>query len=749
MHIIYTRLRARFYKEITSAMKTPILFQKGIAKVLTVCLFTTSLFGTTSCEEEVDSSNFAIKSEQTLSDIMDSDPNLSMARDLFKRVRLGRKENSSSVYSVLSARGNYTAFVPDNVAVENYLKKLGLTSIDELTDEQAELVVFSCVIDNGDIEAYESTEFPTSGAFNLSNLYDRLLTCSENTTVTDTVVRVKYDALTLMPEIKDGDTVKISYPIYYNIEKTCGVMITDREASNGWLHVMADVIAPTSDYVFQVVQDAPNMKIMGRLLQETGIWAWMNQERDIAYEDQELPEKLEAQPGTFDVPTKRYLAYTGFVEPDSIFELYGVPAVTLDEDGNITNWDEVLQGLKGISKITTAYGTQDIDNLKSPNNPLYKFVKYHFIDGKYAPGKLVVHYTEYQYQYGSDQKNPQTRTLPTDAWDFYTTIHPQDKVEEREPIKLLQVGSRGAIGQSFDGNPVFINRFVNYDNGLTGSYEEISVKPGGEGVMVNQDLSISAANGFVYPISDLLVFGEAERNLMALERMRVDYATIIHELSSNNLRLGKYSMFPAGYFENLPIQNSSSHVLYLFCAYSPISTTGWCNYQGDEMMILGLYDVTFRIPPVPVAKEYEIRLGVSHNTLRGMCQLYFGEDVNRLKPAGLPYDLRQSAPSVNIPWVEDVEDEATNIENDKNMRNQGYMKGPQHFGWTDGKGENMSRDYTGHLRRIVTTERMEPGKSYYLRYKSALKKLDSQLQIDYIEIVPKEVYGGNEAEDVW
>ena len=83
------------------------------------------------------------------------------------------------------------------------------------------------------------------------------------------------------------------------------------------------------------------------------------------------------------------------------------------------------------------------------------------------------------------------------------------------------------------------------------------------------------------------------------------------------------------------------------------------------------------------------------------------------------------------------------------MRNQGYMKGPQHFGWTDGKGENMSRDYSGHLRRIVTTERMEPGKSYYLRYKSALKKLDSQLQIDYIEIVPKEVYGGNEAEDVW
>ena len=100
----------------------------------------------------------------------------------------------------------------------------------------------------------------------------------------------------------------------------------------------------------------------------------------------------------------------------------------------------------------------------------------------------------------------------------------------------------------------------------------------------------------------------------------------------------------------------------------------------------------------------------------------------------------------------DIEDdEITNAENDKNMRNQGYMKGPQYFGWTDGKGtlDRMSRSYSGHLRRIVTVERLEPGKSYYLRYKSALKKLDSQLQIDYIEIVPKEVYSGSEPENIW
>ena len=728
---------------------------KLFTKAFAFCLVVSS-FAFSSCQEEVDESNFAVKKEKTLADILDSEPSLSMARDLFKQVRLGKKgghkEDLSSVYSVLSARGNYTAFIPDNTAIENYLKTLQLSSIDELSEDQKELIVFSCVIDNGEQDAYQSIEFPNSGTFNLSNLYDRLLTCTETPTATDTVERVKIDPLTLLPEIQNGDTVKVKYPIYYNIEKTCGVMRYDLQASNGWLHIMADVIAPTADYVYQVVQDAPNMKIMGRLLQETGIWKWMDKERDLVYEERETPEDLVAQPGTFQVPELRYWAFTGFVEPDSIFELYGVPAPVTNEDGVITNWDEVLNGLKGCTKITTAYGTQDMDNLKSPNNPLYKFVKYHFVDGKYAPGKLVVHYTEFQYQYGSDQKNPQNRILPTDAWDYYTTIHPEGIVEEREPIKILQLGSRGVIGESYDGNPIFINRFAEYDNGPRGTYEQIAIKPGGEGVLVHEDRSISAANGYVYPIDDMLVFGEKERTLMGLERMRIDYTSIIHELSSNNLRLGKYSMFPAGYFENLPLQNSSSNVLYLFCAFSPLSSTGWCNFEGDEMMILGLYDVTFRIPPVPIAKEYEIRLGVSHNSLRGMCQLYFGDDINRLKPAGLPYDLRQSAPSVNIPWVADIEDdEETNTENDKNMRNQGYMKGPQYFGWTDGKGslDRMSRSYSGHLRRIVAVERLEPGKSYYLRYKSALKKYDAQLQIDYIEIVPKEVYNGSTAEDVW
>jgi hypothetical protein len=44
---------------------------------------------------------------------------------------------------------------------------------------------------------------------------------------------------------------------------------------------------------------------------------------------------------------------------------------------------------------------------------------------------------------------------------------------------------------------------------------------------------------------------------------------------------------------------------------------------------------------------------------------------------------------------------------------------------------------------------MSPEKTYYLRYKSALKKMDAEWFLDFIEIVPKEVYDGAVDEDIW
>ena len=98
------------------------------------------------------------------------------------------------------------------------------------------------------------------------------------------------------------------------------------------------------------------------------------------------------------------------------------------------------------------------------------------------------------------------------------------------------------------------------------------------------------------------------------------------------------------------------------------------------------------------------------------------------------------------------DDDELNAENDKNMRNQGYMKAPQYYTITDGTGENPVRGRGGAycaLRRIVGIYELDANKTYYIRLKSALKKLDSQCFLDYFEYVPNNIYNGTEPEDIW
>lgn len=69
-----------------------------------------------------------------------------------------------------------------------------------------------------------------------------------------------------------------------------------------------------------------------------------------------------------------------------------------------------------------------------------------------------------------------------------------------------------------------------------------------------------------------------------------------------------------------------------------------------------------------------------------------------------------------------------------------------------GKGDSDLRNTEEGviLRRIVTVQYLEPGKSYYLRFKSALNQTDSQFFSDYFELVPNSVFSGTlEPEDQW
>ena len=681
-------------------------------------LLALGLFSTTTtfvgCKEDVDESNFAIKSEETAADYVDHHDNLSMIKEIFLRVRLGNSEGASSIYSVLSARGNYTMFLPTNEAVQAFLSENGVPSVAEMSNELAELIAKSCIIDHSNGNAYETADFPTNGAFGLPNLNDRLLSCTLN---------------------EESD---------YIINGTSKVIDEDEEVSNGFIHIVERVVAPSALTLDKLIEKADNMKVFSFLLQKTGWADQLHDNLDLSYENPERPLIYNLNNvAPFTYAQHRYIGYTAFVEPDSVYAaaLGFVPEV--DAEGQLTNGDDLLTKLEAQAAIH--YGSAAAGDYTNEDNAVNQFVAYHLINGKMAFNKLNHHYNEYNYKFGQWQ-TPQHTNMPTNVWDFYTTMG-----KHRGLLKVTQVGDAG-FEQDLE-HKVYVNRMSKYADGPEDDYREIGIIKGFKGNLVhaqNGENDNNGLNGYYYPIEKMLFYDKAFRQEMMKKRVRMDMTTLLPELLSNNIRGTIYTRFENGFFDNITQESSDTKLLYLM----PQGASGWFNYQGDEFMVSGLYDFVLKLPPVPYDGTYEVRMGVAHNSLRGMCQIYFGEDPNRLTPAGLPYDMRQYPEPTNpaIPWHDDTDDWVVNREVDKNLRNQGYMKAPNYYTRATGNADVPVRSCggaNGAVRRIITVANMEAGKNYYLRFKTALKKTDSQFYMDYVEYASTTVYNGPTVEDIW
>ena len=164
----------------------------------------------------------------------------------------------------------------------------------------------------------------------------------------------------------------------------------------------------------------------------------------------------------------------------------------------------------------------------------------------------------------------------------------------------------------------------------------------------------------------------------------------------------------------------------------------WHSYQANAVCVSGLFDVTFKLPPVP-SGTYEIRLGYTPGDERGVVQVYLENE-----PCGIPIDLRVYGGDPSIGAVPDTDDEEENMANDKAMHNRGYMKSTDV--WHPGGGDDSMRTLSP-LRRILTTKTLSADKTYHLRFRQCLDDNTRYWSFDYIELCPKSVYGSPEGED--
>lgn len=134
---------------------------KGIARfVLAVSLLVAGItLG--SCSDKIDESNLYVFTGQSAADFVKEQPELSKYLILLKKARSGMGRGSTMDH-MLESRGNYTCFIPTNDAIQEFVDSVENQSnydINLVSDSLAQVIVFNSIIDNGDVEAYKSTDF--------------------------------------------------------------------------------------------------------------------------------------------------------------------------------------------------------------------------------------------------------------------------------------------------------------------------------------------------------------------------------------------------------------------------------------------------------------------------------------------------------------------------------------------------------------------------------------------------------------
>ena len=583
-----------------------------------------------------------------------------------------------STYGTYSSAGllRYTLFAPTNEGVERYLQRNGYSSIDQIPVETCDTLARTHIIKKG---AFFTTDIG-EGALPELNMDDAYIVLSS-----------------------DSDVTNNNKLVYY-INKNSRVVERDDSVTNGVVHVINNTIASSSMLLADKIEEDPALTLFSQALQLTGMADSLTKYIDETYsceDDSVYTGTMERCTSGSALYTrtfwvgKRYFKYTAFVEPDSVYARHG-----------IHNMDDLKAYAKKVYDETYPEdaGLYD-DNPKHRKNPLNRFVSYHLLPRVGQYNSWVV---------SGDVRNCLDITL-IDPEEYYETMCPGTIMRFAGPPAGLFIIRRGVQNRSERG--VFIKGVKVLSPSESGSTEQ------------------NALNGVYHYLDDILAYTTQVRDVVLNCRIRIDATVLSPDFMNCNGR-GRYGEDILTGFKNNYITDWECSPETFVGVHSDVDY--WHSYQANAVCVSGVFDVSFKLPPVP-SGTYEVRLGYTPGEERGVVQAY----LNNV-PCGIPIDLRVWGGDPTIGATDDTEDEEENIANDKAMHNRGYMKGPDC--WHPGGGDDSMRQLSP-LRRILTTQYLDSNKEYRLRMRQVLDDPNRYWSFDYIELCPKSVYGSPEGED--
>lgn len=678
------------------------------------------------CTEDIDTSARYVFRERTVAGYLESHQQFSEYVRLLKEQPVS-DVSKTNVYQLLTAYGSFTCFAPTNEAIQLYLDSLVIKGIipeagwdkfpdDRTRDSIRAVLVLNSILDGTRQDAkFMSAEFPKANEeFSINTMADRKIS-----------VTYYKDDLDSM-----------------SIDGICPVSKINRdiEAINGYVHEVGYVINPSNETLGSTLHKfaydyTSNLSVMARLIEVCGLTDTLSQVRDERYETLyktgAFPNfKWQLRSFEIEPPEHRKYGFTLFAETDEFWT---------QELGKEPKDITVADVVEWVAKKNFYPEAVNDENYRDEQNLLNQFVTYHLLPQRIPVDKLSLHYNEKGYNYKLRNSAP---TIP--VWAHYVTMGKR---------RLLR------LWESLESRGIYLNRFPKLNNGRREDYHEKECTEENQGVIVATDESsgiIRLINAIIYPINEPIAYTEHVRNELGKVRLRYDAWEFQPEAMNNDLRLVSrtdacwhFSSDPdKQYFENLTVNSKETNFMLLSGR-----DQNWPNYQGDEVLAEGVYDVTFTLPPVPKTGVYEIRMGVStYSGTRGICQVYWGPRKDQLVPQGIPVNMQLGGNAADnmLGWERDTDDDDYNAEVDKKMRNNGFLKGPEYIVANAG-GRETNRMNAGSTRRIVVRETMSPDVTYYMRFKTVQPDYTTkQLFIDYLEWCPKEVYDNPETpEDIW
>lgn len=732
-------------------------------------LFPLSSYLFSSCSEEPDGSNLFSTDQKTIAELL---------RDRSELSAFYRILEKGSFDKYMGTYGEYTCFAALNDGVNSYL--------DSLYNDESYLISKAKQKHNGIKEDanWNSLDVMAKVELMSDSLCDDIarfhLSGEEHLQVDLDGTGTTWTTMKLGRSIRVGtfgmDAYKDEYIGLTSLNDVSAIVEGDIEAINGVLHICSNVI-PRSDRTTDDqlrVEGEKDLKIFYAALEATGWTDTLLIEKkynaDGTAKTYDLGNNHSDRDGnSLYYPKECLVKWTVFAETDDVFKAAGInsfddlKAKCVEWYGNCSGWYDYVKE-KGIA-ISTG------DDYKNPWNVVNMFVAYHILRAGMPIDRIVY------------EKNADTNA----SWNFCFGYEPQEYFETLLPNTLMKV---------WETNPkttknLWLNRYLT-NNTLTSKLGMFGMPGDGDhtlvfaGVPVDRNRSVETLNGYIHRIGGILKYDQNAKDALH-ERLRLDSSTFLYELINNGLRgatPGEVSTLNGGgdgnrvafentFFDNIVCYNPGTLLRFNVMG-------AWRAHNSDQFQGWDVYDFAIKLPHVPTG-DYELRIIYPPMGRGGLMQFYLGNTSKQsdMVAVGIPFDACAD-PNIDATFgyeAEPAEKDETydyGVASDQTMHVRGYMRAPASFSrgtyntvtdpltysaddiYSAAKqitGSNNCRTESGYgtmmLRRIITTQRFEQGKDYWLRIKNLVNDKNLGWSFDFVELVPLDIVNSQTMTEDW